>query len=302
MELGIFERQLKLMVLLTQNRSYTVDELAAKLNMSRRTVYRYIELFREIGFVVMKQDECYRLDKESSFFREITQLIHFTEDEALTLRYVLDTLSETDVRARQLRRKLERIYDFGILNAIETNREQADNLQNLYEAMKLHKQVILHDYSSANSNTTDNRLVEPYMFLQNHNEVRCYELRSKQNKTFKVSRIGRVEMLNLSWAHETEHMSIFTDLFEFSGEKRHPIKLRLGRLATNLLKEEYPRAASYLVSEDEDHWLLSIEVCSFQGVGRFVLGLSEDIEVLESEDFRRFLAEKIHILTKKFSS
>lgn len=301
MELGIFERQLRLMVLLTQNRAYTLDELCRKLDLSRRTVYRYIELFRDTGFVVKKQGDCYRLDKNSPFFREITQLVHFTDEEALTLRYVLDMLSDTDVRARQLRRKLERIYDFGILNAIETDRGLADNLQRLYEAVKQHRQVVLHDYSSANSNRTSDRVVEPYLFMQNHNEIRCFEPRSGQNKTFKVSRIGRVEVLDLLWNHETRHTPVYTDLFQFSGSDRHPVTLRLGRLACHLLREEYPQAAPLLVADGPDHWLFSTEVCSFQGIGRFVLGLFEDVEVVDSPDFVQFLREKTQILTKKWS-
>ena len=103
MELGIFERQLRLMVLLTQNREYSLDELCRKLDMSRRTLYRYLELFRDIGFEVVKQGNVYRLDKSSPFFKEITQLVHFTEDEALTLRHVLDMASGTDVQVRHLR-------------------------------------------------------------------------------------------------------------------------------------------------------------------------------------------------------
>ena len=154
MELGIFERQLRLMVLLTQNREYSLDELCRKLDMSRRTLYRYLELFRDIGFEVVKQGNVYRLDKSSPFFKEITQLVHFTEDEALTLRHVLDMASGTDVQVRHLRHKLERIYDFGILNAVEADPGQAEKLQQLYEAVKLHRQVVLHDYSSAHSNRT----------------------------------------------------------------------------------------------------------------------------------------------------
>lgn len=299
MELGIFERQLRLMVLLTQNREYTIDELCRKLDMSRRTVYRYLELFRDIGFEVIKQGNIYRLDKSSSFFKDITQLVHFTEDEALTLRYVLDTMSDTDIQVRHLRHKLERIYDFGILNEIESDRGRADNLKTLYEAIKQHRQVILRDYSSANSNRTDDRAVEPYLFLNNHNEVRCYELRSGQNKTFKVSRIGKVEMLDLLWSNEAKHTPVYTDLFRFSGEQRYKISLRLGRLSCNLLKEEYPQAVRFLQEDGNNHWLLNIEVCSFQGVGRFVLGLFDDIEVLESAEFKDFLHEKVQLLTKK---
>lgn len=299
MELGTFERQLRLMVLLTQNREYTIEELCRHLDMSRRTLYRYLELFRDIGFEVVKQDNVYRLDKSSPFFRDITSLIHFTEDEALTLRHLLDGISGTDIQARHLRHKLERIYDFGILNIIESDAGHADNLQKLYEAMKQHRQVVLHDYSSAHSNRTDNRAVEPYMFLNNHNEVRCYELKSGQNKTFKVSRIGRVEVLELLWCHEADHRRVFTDLFQFSGDERHRVTLRLGRLSCNLLKEEYPQATRLLQADGDSHWLLTTEVCSFQGIGRFVLGLFEDIEVMDSPEFLEFLRAKIRSYARK---
>ncbi|MEG2365876.1 MAG: helix-turn-helix domain-containing protein, partial [Alistipes sp.] len=40
--------------MLTANTIYTVDDLAARLELSRRTVYRYIDTFREAGFVIKK--------------------------------------------------------------------------------------------------------------------------------------------------------------------------------------------------------------------------------------------------------
>lgn len=53
------------MKLLTANTTYNVDQLAERLQMSRRTVYRYIDTFREAGFVIKKSGDCIRLDKES---------------------------------------------------------------------------------------------------------------------------------------------------------------------------------------------------------------------------------------------
>ena len=114
-----------------------------------------------------------------------------------------------------------------------------------------------------------------------------------------MSRIGRVEVLDLLWSHEEQHARVYTDLFRFSGEERLPVVLRLGRLSCNLLKEEYPPAARQLRPDGDGRWLLSTEVCSFQGVARFVLGLYEDIEVLESPEFKAFLQEKIQGLTAK---
>lgn len=48
------ERLLRLMKLLTANTTYDIDQLAERLQMSRRTVYRYIDTFREAGFVIKK--------------------------------------------------------------------------------------------------------------------------------------------------------------------------------------------------------------------------------------------------------
>ena len=43
MDQPIIERMLRLLALLSGNIEYTVDELAGKLEMSQRTIYRYID-------------------------------------------------------------------------------------------------------------------------------------------------------------------------------------------------------------------------------------------------------------------
>ncbi|MDO9154940.1 MAG: HTH domain-containing protein [Paludibacter sp.] len=61
-------RLLRLMKMLTANNSLTVDEIAAKLSISQRSVYRYIDTFREAGFVIKKTDNFIKLDKSSQSF------------------------------------------------------------------------------------------------------------------------------------------------------------------------------------------------------------------------------------------
>ena len=88
------ERLLRLMKLLTANTTYNVDQLAERLQMSRRTVYRYIDTFREAGFVIKKSGDCIRLDKESPHFRDISQLVHFTEEEAVILKNTIENIDQ----------------------------------------------------------------------------------------------------------------------------------------------------------------------------------------------------------------
>ena len=132
--------------------------------------------------------------------------------------------------------------------------------------------------------------------MNNNNEVRCYELTSGMNKTFKLSRMEDVVMLDLKWSHEQEHRRMYTDIFMFSSEQQLPVSLRMGRLACNILREEYPRAAQYITAEDDGHWLLEMPVCSYIGITRFVLGLFEDIEVLGGSDFIDYLNQKKQLL------
>ncbi len=293
MRLDKFDRQLRLMILLTQNREYTLDEICDRLEISRRNLYYYIEGFKENGFIVEKKGQVYRLDKDSPFFKNITELVHFTEDEAVILRQVLSSASNTSVQIRNLKNKLDKLYDFDILSNVDVNKQTAKNIGAIYDAIKEHRQVKICNYSSPHSDTTSDRIVEPFLFLNGNEDVRCYELKSGMNKSFKVSRMGDVQLLDLLWSNESKHKQVYTDLFQFSGEERFPVKLRLGRLSYNILKEEYPKSEKYISQKSDEYWVFSTDVCSYKGVGRFVLGLFEDIKVLESPEFREYLKEKI---------
>ena len=287
------DRELQLMLLMTENRSYTVEQLCNRLGLSRRTLYYYLEFFRDAGFVVEKHGTCYSLDKQSEFFRKLFRTIHFTEDEAIALRRLLEHADAHSLQVQHLKKKLDRLYDLNILQDVQVSDRQAQNIGVLYDAIKYKKCAVLHGYSSPHSNTQSDRIVEPYLFLNQNNDIRCYELTSKMNKTFRLSRMEHVELLADEWTHEAHHRPMFTDLFGFSGEELLPVSLRLGRLSYNVLAEEYPRAVAYVSQKDAQHWRLDVEVCSYTGIGRFVMGLYEDIEIAGSDDFHAWLSEKI---------
>ena len=92
MELEKFDRQLRLMLLLTQNRALSVENISEQLNMSKRSIYRYIEAFRQMGFKVEKEGTCYRIDHRSKLFDDIQQRIHITDEEPITINHVLNAV------------------------------------------------------------------------------------------------------------------------------------------------------------------------------------------------------------------
>ena len=246
------DRELTLMLLLTENRRYTVDQLCQRLEISRRSLYYYLDFFRDNGFVVEKQGTTYRLDKSSVFFTKLFRTVHFTEDEAITMRRLLDHVSGNSLQVQHLKKKLEVLYDLNILDDLQLREQQVQVISVIYDAIKYHRCVILRGYSSGHSQTKRDRMVEPFMFLSNNNEIRAYEPSSGMNKTFRLSRMEGAELLSDEWNHEHEHRQFYTDIFHFSDERLMPVSVQLDRLAYNLLVEEYPKSAAYIAPRSEE--------------------------------------------------
>ena len=291
------ERLLRLMKLLTANTTYNVDQLAERLDMSRRTVYRYIDTFREAGFVIKKSGDCIRLDKESPHFRDISQLVHFTEEEAVILKSAIENIDDTNLLKQNLKRKLYSIYDNRTLADTVVRGKNAPNIRRLIEAIEEQRQVVLHGYQSAHGGEVRDRRVEPFAFTTNYVQVWCFDTEDGANKLFKTARIGSVEPTDTPWQHAEEHREGFIDAFRIHGERRHRVRLGLGILAYNLLCEEYPLAERDVRPAGRGRWLLDTEVSSMAGVGRFVVGLLDDIRIVEcpelTEYIKRYIAENL---------
>lgn len=293
------EKELRLLSLLTENRGYTVSQLCDRLGMSRRNLYYYIEFFRDSGFHVYKHGNCYCIDRDSPFFNRLIDRVSFTEEEAVLIRRLLDRTKKGNALIAGLKKKLDRFYDFDILSDEEPREQAVVNIRALYDAIKTKRQVVLRGYASGNSRTTRDRLVEPFMLMNGNNEARCYEPASGLNKTFKVSRMRDVEVLDTEWRYEKSHRDMYTDVFMFSSEELHPVTMTLGQLSFNVLREEYPRAEKFTRPDGRGRHLLEMDVCSYVGIGRFVLGLYDDVEVLGDEGFVTYLTEKIRQMSER---
>lgn len=61
------EKELSLLLCLTENHNYTINELCEKLSLSRRMLYYYLESFRDWGFIVEKRGHYYSIDRRSPY-------------------------------------------------------------------------------------------------------------------------------------------------------------------------------------------------------------------------------------------
>ena len=115
------ERLLRLMKMLAGNKNYTIDELAERLGISYRSIYRYIDTFKDSGFVVEKlHSNVYRLGKMPKGYIDLKDLIYFSEEEAYILNGLIDSLDSTNALKINLKKKLSAVYNStSIINYVQ---------------------------------------------------------------------------------------------------------------------------------------------------------------------------------------
>ena len=287
------------MEMLVGNELKTKEQICEELGLSLRTLYRYMELFREAGFHVVMTKQAFSILPSSPIIRKLTEHVRLTTSEQVTIHNLLEKQGDGDMAVRNLKAKLRDTYGMRFVTDTSADRNVAQNTDLLMQAISQKRCVIIHEYYSPHSQTTSDRLVEPFKFLAGSREIRCYELSSGMCKSFKLVRMKRrVELLDEPWRFEREHKTYYTDMFGFSGETTFRVKLKLGYLSAHLLMEEYGVSEYQLVVLDDSHWLFSTRVCSFQGIGRFVMGLCNDIEIIDSQEFRQYISKNLQLLTK----
>ena len=300
MEQPKIERVLRLMKMMTGNNNYTVEDMAERLGISYRSVYRYIETFKDAGFVVQrKEGGIYKLGKESRYFKEISQLIHFTDEEAHIVNQLIEGLDNTNMLKQNLRKKLTAVYNCTSLADSVVEGKNAINVNRVIEAINDQKQVILRSYASSHTGVVRDRLVEPFGFTTNYVQIWCYEPESGLNKLFNTARMESAEVLDTEWQHADKHHEGYIDIFRITGFEQKRVQLELGVMAHNLLTEEYPLATRDIKQIDDSHWLLDTMVCDYAGIGRFVMGLSEDIKILTPE-FDEYIETTINRLHSNY--
>ena len=299
MEIDKLTKQLRLLELLVDGQPRTKEQLCEELELSRRTLYRYMELFREAGFHVVMTKQAFTVKPSSPFIQKLTAQVRLTTSEQVTIHNLLEKQDDSDMAVRNLKAKFRDTYGMKFINDTPADKNVAQNTELLLRAIAQRRQVCIRGYFSPHSQTQSDRVVEPFKFLQGSQEIRCYEPASEMCKSFKLVRMKqRVEILPTPWQYERQHRTYYTDIFGFSGETTYRIKLRMGYLSTHLLMEECGVQPYQLVVLDDTHWLFSTRVCSMQGIGRFVLGLAGDIDILEGTELKQYINSVLQKLTK----
>ena len=293
MEHAGIERLLRMADMLGSNVDYTTLEIARHLAVSKRTAYRYINTLKFNGFAMSKKKgNIYKLFRMPSEEIKFEDLIFLSSEEAFIIHNVLHSIVGDSPLLYNLELKLAALFDATCITEIIGNKTSAENIKLLKTAIKNKDKVILKEYQSGHTMKISDREVEPYGFSTNYNDVYAYEIATGENKIFKVSRIGWVKPTCHEWEHEDKHEVISPDCFRMNGKESIPITLKMSLMAKNLLIEEYPLSVRDLTYED-GYWWLRTNVKSMAGVGRFYLGLSDQIEIINSPKLEAYISNRV---------
>lgn len=289
MEQPRVERVFHLLRLMTGTRLYSVEELAAQLETSPRSIYRYIDTFRILGFAIDKlPNNVYRMVSYPATDSYIENCIYFTQAEAKMICNFIEGIDGPEEFKANFYKKLSAIYNYAELKQFDDCKNNLGVRIALKDAIDNHKKVILKKYSSPNSGTIKDRNVEPFAFANNYVDIWAYDTDVHAVRIFKITRIQKAEVLDEAWEFESKHIKSDIDAFHMSGVRNIHVRLELTLRSKNLLSEEYPLAIPDIKKVGRS-WIYDSYVCQLQGVGRFCMGLANDIKILECAGLREHI-------------
>ena len=170
------ENELQLIMLLADSVGYTAIELSKLMNISRRQIYYLLDFIKSAGFILFKKDNKFHIDRRSLFFTKLSQTLQFTDDELHTIYNILLMADNSSDMVSQLRAKLDRTYNFSESVNSTTWKNHINKVKIITNAIKNKKMLRFVDYSSPHSHSVTNRVVEPFLLMNNNQDVRCHEI------------------------------------------------------------------------------------------------------------------------------
>lgn len=277
-------RVLKMIGLLKQQHRKNAQELSSILDISDKSIYRYLKLLEELGFAVDKDSENRYFiqvwDNEAdqwSFSSEETNLMQSMLNNTMKKHPLRDTILEKIKVKSETRTVGNALYKAGIGKII----------QQLTTAIDEGKQVTLKKYMSANSQSISDRVVEPFAFTDNKQFIIAYETVSGMNKHFKIERIGSVIVAEKKQKNKN-HQIPTTDIFGMNDTEAEAIKVGMTLRAMLLLKEEFPLAEPF-IKREEDIYILECNVYGFRGISRFLAGVLNELVFIENDKLKQYM-------------
>lgn len=295
-------RLLKLIMFLSNSYSKTKKECTDFLGIKDSAFYNYRNTLIDTGFDLQQKDGKYWINYTDKDHQVLKNVLHFSEEETYILSRAIDLLEERPAATLRLKQKLVSFLNQDRVIETYIEKEKSELVLTLNKARKEKKQVLLINYSSGNSLTVKNRLVEPFEFKDDFNLVWAFDTELNQNRQFKVCRMENIDKTPFPWENERLHRSKPVDIFRNTGDLNNEVEFALNLKARNLLIEEYPLSGRFIFKIKSNQFIFKAPVAKYEGPARFVLGLMDDIQIIGNHGFTEFVKGKMKNFQDLFSN
>lgn len=264
----------RLLRILNSPPALSAKQLQQRLQLSRSSFYRQLEIIKSLGYEVEK-------DGKDRFSLKFT--IQKSGDGLLTLadiNLIRDLLEKetNNIHATQLYEKLRRNQDLIPIADALPQLHRNHVLQLIRAGINSGQCLELVRYRSLASQTVTNRVIEPLELTEDERYLIGWDIAKDDQRQFKIERIEDVDILSKSI--NPERVASPMDIFGLTGNEWIEVKLELSKFGHHLLVEEFP-LSRHQVRTVKGQVIYEGRVRSFKGIGRFVLGLPGEVRVLE---------------------
>ncbi len=271
----------------------TKDEIAEDFDISVRTVERYYRLLQDLGFEIIKHRGRYKIEKiEPGQFKHEDMIVFTLEEAAAVKEALLSSQKLTGPIQKTLLDKLYALTDLDELSETLYRLTVSKNISNIRFAIKHQQQVVLKSYQSVSSSKVSDRMIEPIRFYDYYRYLSALEVSSGKIKQFKTERITGVELTGKPFKHKEKHKKLNIGIFGMSGNESVKVKLQLSRRASSLMIEEFPDSAPY-IKTGKNIGYYNGHVYSFEGIGRFIMGLIDEVTIISPKELKGYVKNKI---------
>ena len=277
---------LHLLRLLNSPPAKDVQQLVRRLNSSKSTVYRHLEVLKEVGYEI-ETDERNRKALKFSFPKNGNGILNAGE-----INYLQETLTEhhrNDLYAQVILDKFHRSLTLIPLADALPQLHASRILQLIRAGIDAGHHLMLKNYRSLTSHTVEDRYCVPLEITLDNRYLIAWDLNKNGQRQFKLERIEDIEILEEKIT--SSHFASPMDLFGLTGDDWMSVKLKLHPTAHHLLVEEFPLSRPF-IRKGNDYAIFDGMVRNWKGVGRFVLGLPGLVEVVDPEGFKEYLEER----------
>jgi proteasome accessory factor C len=271
-------RLLQLISVLQASPAKTMKTISKLIGSTERTVYRYLDLLKAVGFKVEK-DSNNKIYIDNGVI-DIKQM--FTVEEIKLIQESISVIAKKSPLKDSIIQKLSITNEVSLAGNNLLKVHLSNLVEKITKGIEDRKVVNLKKYYSANSQQISDRLVEPIKFTDNYTSLIAFEISTGRIKYFNLERISEVQIKKQNMSNISKHIDVKPDVFGFGEkEKSYELIMKMSLRAWLFLKDEYPMTVKFTKKDKKTGlYILKTTVYSLVPAKRFAKGLQGEVEFL----------------------